>query len=79
VSGEPADPPASPPLPRRWTWAELLQRVFAVDVLACPHCGGRMRVVAVIDDPPVVRRILTHLGILDDAGSPPGPWPCQAA
>jgi len=38
-----------------------------------------MRVIAVIDDPPVVRRILTHLGILDDAGPPPGPWPRQAA
>jgi hypothetical protein len=50
-----------------------------VDVLASPRCGGRMRVIAVIDDPPVVRRILTHLRILDDADPPPGTWPCQAA
>src|SRR5215510_6453854 len=51
---------------------DLLQRVFAVDVLACPNCGGRMRVIATIDDLRVVRRILTHLGLLGDAG-PPGP------
>jgi hypothetical protein len=30
-----------------------------------------MRVIATIDDPRVVRRILTHLGLLGDA-SPPG-------
>ena len=76
MNGEPADPPASAPLSRRWNWAELLQRVFAVDVLACPRCGGHMRVIATIDDPLVVRRILTHLGILGDVGPPPGPWPC---
>jgi hypothetical protein len=79
VNRELADPPAGLPVPRHWRWAALLQRVFAVDVLACPHCGGRMRVIATIDDPLVVRRILAHLGILGDAGLPPGPWPGQAA
>ncbi|MFN8543379.1 MAG: transposase [Candidatus Binatia bacterium] len=76
---EPVHPPCDKPLLRRWSWAELLHRVFAVDVLACPRCGGRMRVIATIDDPPVVQRILTHLGILGDAGPPPGPWPARAA
>ena len=38
-----------------------------------------MRVIATIDDPLVVRRILAHLGILGDAGPPPGPWPYKAA
>lgn len=27
-------------------WAELLQRVFAIDVLTCPHCGGRRKLIA---------------------------------
>jgi len=31
---------------RRYAWAELLKRVFAVDVLQCDHCGGRMRILA---------------------------------
>ena len=41
-----------------------------MDVLSCPNRGGRMRVIATIDDPRVVRRILTHLGLLRDAGLP---------
>jgi hypothetical protein len=35
-----------PPRSRRLAWAELLRRVFAVDVLECPRCGGRMRLLA---------------------------------
>jgi hypothetical protein len=58
---------------------ELLQRVFAVDVLVCPNCGGRMRVIATIDDPRVVRRILTHLGLLGDPRPPPEPPTWQPA
>ena len=72
------DPPSSPAAPRRWRWAELLQRVFAVDVLACPKCGGRMRVIATIEDPRVVRRILTHLGLAGDEGPPADSRPCSA-
>jgi hypothetical protein len=79
----PADPPppGPPPFtsrPPRWRWADLLQRVFAVDALTCPNCGGRMRVIATIDDPRVVRRILTHLG-LGDPRPPPKPPASQAA
>ena len=29
--------------PRAWTWAALMHRAFAIDVLACPDCGGRLR------------------------------------
>ena len=79
MSRAPADSPADALVSRHWSWAELLQRVFAADVLACPRCGGHMRVIATIDDPLVVRRILAHLGVLDDDGPPPGPRPCQAA
>jgi hypothetical protein len=49
---------------RCWVpWADLLPRVFEIDMLACRSCGGRLRLVATIDDPAVIRRILTHLGI----------------
>jgi len=41
-----------------------------VDVLACPNCGGRMRLIATIEDPRVVRRILTHLGLGGDEDQP---------
>ena len=48
---------------RRSTWAELLQRVFSIDVLHCRHCGGRRKLIALITDGVVVRKILDHLGL----------------
>ena len=71
--------PAPMPPRTRWRWADLLHRVFAVDVLACPRCGGRMRILATIDDPRVVRRILAHLGLISDAGPQPDPPTWRAA
>ena len=64
-STAPAAPVPTPPGRRaqaRLPWAELLQRVFAQDVLACP-CGGRRRVLAFITDLNVARDILAALGL----------------
>ena len=47
---------------QRIDWAMLLARV-GIDALACPECGGRMRVLAVISEPAIVRQILDHLGV----------------
>ena len=60
--------------PRGWSWAALMQRAFAVDVLACPHCGGRLRFIATLHDPAVIRKILEHLG-RSPTGQSPGPAP----
>ena len=54
---------------RRIPWAKLLQRVFEVDALRCPRCGGRMRVLAAITDPMVAARILRCLAL--PARAPP--------
>jgi len=54
--------------PRYRAWADLMRRAFEADVLACPRCGGRMVVLATIEDPAVIHRILTHLGLSMDAG-----------
>ena len=48
--------------PRAWSWAALMHRAFAVDVLACPHCGGRLRLIATLHDAAVIQKILAHLG-----------------
>ena len=40
-----------------------MARIFAVDVLQCPRCGGRMRILAAIEDPSVARKILDCLGL----------------
>jgi hypothetical protein len=55
---------APPGNPRRLPWAELMRRVFAVDVLECPPpCGGRLRILAAIHDRDVVRAILDCLDL----------------
>lgn len=47
----------------RSTWARLIHKVCEVDPLECPKCKGPMRVIALIDDKAVIRKILTHLGV----------------
>lgn len=62
----PAEPPADPPVAgsrTRLRWAALLARVFEAEVLRCPRCGGRRRILAFLTDPEVVLRILSHLGL----------------
>jgi hypothetical protein len=51
------------PRPRRHAWAELLKRVFAVDVLQCDGCGGRMRILCAVNPPEAVRKILDCIGL----------------
>ncbi len=58
--------------PARISWARLLKRVFDVDVEHCPNCGGALKIIAAIDDPPVIVKILSHLG-LPTRGSPRAP------
>ena len=63
---------------RRYPWAELLRRVFEVEVLVCPRCGGRRRVLAAITAPESIARVLSAMGLsseapeLSPARSPPG-------
>ena len=63
---------------RYWSWAELMRRAFDLDVLACPRCGSRMRLIATVHDPRVIRRILAHLG-LSCSGQSPGPAPPESS
>ena len=50
-------------LPRRLDWAGLLQRVFDIDVSRCAHCGGRVRILAVLAHPDIAHPVLEHLGL----------------
>ena len=82
-------PGVSPPPPVKLPskrWRDLILRVWHVDPLRCPVCQNPMRVIAIIDDPLVIERILRHLGAWHDppAGLPPpgasGPYtyePCD--
>ncbi len=51
------------PHPRDYTWAQLMARIFALDVLEWLRCGGRMRILAAIEDPSVARKILECLSL----------------
>ena len=53
----------------RVDWATLLRRSFSVDVLECPKCHGRLRMIAVITEREPARRILAHLGLPTDPPS----------
>jgi len=58
--------------PRYVAWADLLRRVLGV--LACPHCGGRLRLIATLATPAVIASILSHLGL---PVVPPDPAPAR--
>ena len=63
---------------RRYPWADLLRRVFAIDVLSCPHCGGLRRLLAAITDPDAIEKVLRAMGLpcevaqVAPARAPPG-------
>jgi len=54
----------------RRRWADLIRRVFELDPLLCP-CGGRLRVVAFITEPRVIKKILEHLKSKANVGRAP--------
>ena len=65
-------------------WARFIRKVYEADPLQCPKCKAPMRVIALIDDPGVVRRILEHLGRWAPEPAARGPpakthdWPANA-
>ena len=69
----------------RSAWARLIRKVYEADPPECPKGKGPMRVIALIDDPGVVRRILDHLGrwaleaMEDSPPVPPEAWSANAS
>jgi Putative transposase len=57
--------------PVRMTWAWLLKRVFDIDIEHCA-CGGKLKLIAVIEEPAVIEKILMHLGLSPQP--PPREW-----
>jgi hypothetical protein len=63
------------------TWAQRLKGVFNIHIETCLVCGGPMKFIACIEDPLVIKKILTHLranGLyLEAAGLPRSRAPPQ--
>lgn len=59
----------------RLSWAELLARVFQIDVLKCP-CGGEYKIIAAILETGAIQKILRHLKVPD---TPPAVAPSRVA
>jgi hypothetical protein len=51
-------------------WARLLSKVYEIDPMVCPKCGSEMKVIAVIQEPTEINRILRHL--VNQGRPPPG-------
>jgi len=60
---QPVADPARPPTPRHMamSWARRLKRVFGIEIDSCAHCGGRLKIIASIEEPTVIAKILAQL------------------
>ncbi len=47
--------------PVQLSWAELLKRVFEIDMEHCPNCGGELKIIAAILEQPLIEKIVMHL------------------
>jgi hypothetical protein len=60
------------------TWAQRLKRVFGIDIETCPACGGAVRIIACIEDPDIIEKILTYLDAKGAEPRAPRRPPCRA-
>ena len=64
------------------TWMQRLKRVFNLDIETCERCAGQVKIIACIEDPAVIERILAHVnGKAPSAGTalrPEGRGPPRA-
>jgi hypothetical protein len=47
----------------RMNWTRLLKGVFDSDIEHCPNCAGALKIIAAIEAPPVIIKILSPLGL----------------
>jgi hypothetical protein len=66
----PAAPEQPTPEDVRLNWARRLKRVFGIEIEQCARCGGRLQVIASIEEPELIERILAHRRERGDEGMP---------
>jgi hypothetical protein len=55
----------------RQNWARLIQKIYEFDPLICAKCSGKMKVIAVIEDAQIIKKILKYLDLWDVKRKPP--------
>jgi hypothetical protein len=60
------------------TWMQRLKRVFAIQIETCRRCGGKLKVIASIEEPELIERILAHLEQRTEAPPPRSPFAARA-
>ena len=49
----------------------MIRKVYEVDPLICPSCGGQMSIISFIEEPKIIDRIIAHLELTFEAERPP--------
>jgi hypothetical protein len=65
--------PDKPLTPRHvaMIWAQRLKRVFSIEIDSCGRCGGKLKVIASIEEPEVIARLLSGRGDSGRGGGRP--------
>ena len=58
----------------RRAWARLIKKIYEVDLQICPECAIPMRVISIIEEQEVIRKVLEHLKLWEE----PEPHPLPA-
>ncbi len=49
----------------------MIRKVYQINPLICPQCGGRMTIISFIEDLKVIDKIIAHLKLTFMAERPP--------
>jgi len=55
------------------SWAACIKQIYEIDPLECPKCRSQMRIVAFVQDPQEIKKIMQSLGLPDSTAPPPLP------
>lgn len=72
---ESVEEPPEPKAHEKMTWAERLKRVFNIDITVCCHCGAAVKIIACIEGPAIITKILAHLDATSGASAPESQLP----
>lgn len=64
-----------PVIPPSRGWAACIKRIYEIDPLECPRCKAKMRIIAFVQDPLEIKKIMQAQGIQDFRAPPPLPAP----